>query len=287
MNRSQRVCIVINSGVVGNALELSVKSSLNSASLSSRSFEILVALDASSPLVVYEKDQDRYPNVRCLRSTSGDGGIAAVLNNAILEVGAPFVSHLRSGDRMYPGRVLSQLDFFEANKTVAVVGSWIELGPFPQMIPLKYPKFMNFRPGCSFASTAVSYRLDAFIQACGYEVEGTRLDDQGLLLRMLTLGSGANIPAFLTSVAVGNFPEESLLTSLDFRKRITADTELKRVSDGKSLSAGMFKMKHRNSVNRLRREVLNEYIDLLSVKRSHDLVKSAFESGRGIVQHDG
>jgi glycosyltransferase involved in cell wall biosynthesis len=137
-------------------------------------------------------------------------GLVNALNSGLALAREEFIARLDSDDLMFPGRLLTQFNFLQANTNVSVVGSQVEyIDDLGNTIGFsKYPvnfisDLAKFKMKSLLAHPAVMFRLSKVLEVGGYRsvfrYKDTDLaEDFDLWLRLSNISSCFNLDDVLT-----------------------------------------------------------------------------------------
>jgi glycosyltransferase involved in cell wall biosynthesis len=171
-------------------------------------FELLIVLDRPD-----DKTQDflntRHFKVPTRLIDSFEVGLVSALNTGLRNISTIYTARIDADDYMSAGRLQKQVDFLNANPSVAVVGSQVtiinENGSFLNKsgYPTK-PSILReeLLRSCAIAHPSVCYRTNSVINVGGYRKFYEFAEDYDLWLRILEKYDLANLPDFLTSYRI-------------------------------------------------------------------------------------
>jgi glycosyltransferase involved in cell wall biosynthesis len=169
-------------------------------------FEIVAVDDGStddSPAILASYSD---PRLRVVRQPNGGRNAAAI--RGLSEACGRYVAILDADDRCVPERLAQQVAFLEGRPDAVLVGSDVGIidEDGRQVGVRRYPRgdaalrraAVVFNP---FANSASMFRRDAALRVGGYD-PGLMCEDYDLYLKLLTVGSGATLPAPLSDYRI-------------------------------------------------------------------------------------
>jgi glycosyltransferase involved in cell wall biosynthesis len=171
-------------------------------------FELLIILDRPD-----DTTQD-FLNTRNFKVPtrlidSLEAGLVSALNTGLRNISSIYTARIDADDFMNAGRLQKQVDFLNANPSVAVVGSQVtimnENGSY--LSKSRYPTKPSILRkellrSCAIGHPSVSYRTDSVLNVGGYRKFYEFAEDYDLWLRILEKYDLANLPEFLTNYRI-------------------------------------------------------------------------------------
>ena len=202
-----------------------------------RSFRLHVLDDGSTDGCIESLGELNDDRIRIYRLPPR--GVAKTLNSALPLVTAPYVARVDADDLCADDRFERQLALLHERKDLVIVGSAIQI----EGVDGRPLGTMRFPPddfairrtlprSNPFAHPAVMIRTSALRAVNGYDERFPRCEDYATWVRLLEIGTGANLPGALvirryrsTSVSVAG-DRDQLLSAAWMRVRLTLERRL-------------------------------------------------------------
>lgn len=177
------------------------------ASLGAQSFadfELVIGDDGSSDgsEEVLRDYAARDSRVRLLRRDGGRSGHAGVGNWVFSEARASLVARLDADDLSYPDRLRRQVELFESEPDVQLVGTLFDAvdGKGRRIRPVDRWRLLRNATFAPFPHSSIMIRREAFQRAGGYRAPADSWEDLDLYLRVTRLGRILVVPEVLTTL---------------------------------------------------------------------------------------
>lgn len=162
-------------------------------------FELLLVDDASTDAAVDALPRD--PRIRVVRNERNLGQVTS-LNRGLAEARGEYVARLDADDVMFPTRLERQVAVLDADPTIGLVGSWVDIigangrrlgSQRGRLDDLGSYVFATLTMRVYVAHPAATYRRDPVLALGGYDESMGPSEDHDLWRRLLLAGWDARI----------------------------------------------------------------------------------------------
>lgn len=200
------------------------------------STEIFFSLDRASDVTRQKIEEFKKFNGNVTVLTSPNIGIVAALNLAISGADVDFIARLDADDEIHPERIDKQVQAFNSNSNLILVGSQVEFinengestgrsnYPIENTNIIKHLEILN-----CIAHPSVMFKKSVFLDLGGYRPFFTGAEDYDLWLRFARAGQIKNLKDEFTKYRKSDYQftksEESLQGVVESAVRVTAKLE--------------------------------------------------------------